>query len=124
MRTMMKGKIHRVRVTAVNADYEGSITIDRALMRAADIIPYEMVHVLDVSNGVRFQTYAIEGGKGEVCVNGAAARLVSEGDIVIILSYQDMPESEARLSKPRMVYVDESNAIVRTTEEAVVAQPW
>lgn len=121
MRTMLKSKIHRVRVTAVNLDYEGSITIDRVLMEAADIIPYEMVHVLDVNNGARFQTYAIEGSRGEACVNGAAARLVSAGDIVIILSYQDMPESEARLSRPRMVYVDENNTIIGTTRKAAVA---
>jgi len=122
VRTMLKSKIHRARVTAVSVDYEGSITIDRALMEMADILPYEMVHVLDVNNGARFQTYAIEGEKGEICVNGAAARLVSQGDIVIILSYVNLPESEARLARPKKVYVDENNAVVRTTGEVVVSQ--
>ena len=122
MRTMLKSKIHRARVTAVSVDYEGSITIDRELMEMADILPYEMVHVLDVNNGARFQTYAIEGEKGEICVNGAAARLVSQGDIVIILTYINLPESEARLSRPKKVYVDGNNAVVRTTGEVVVSQ--
>jgi aspartate 1-decarboxylase len=79
MRVMLKSKIHRVRITEANIDYEGSITIDKQLMEAADILPYEQVHVLDVNNGARFTTYAIEGerGSGEICVNGAAARLVT-----------------------------------------------
>jgi aspartate 1-decarboxylase len=99
----------------VNLDYEGSITIDKLLMQAADILPYEMVHVLDINNGARFQTYAIEGesGSGEVCINGAAARLVSKGDTVIILAYMAVADEEARAVKPRLVYVDEHNAIVQ-----------
>lgn len=115
MRTMLKGKIHRARVTEVNLDYEGSITIDRLLMEAADILPYEMVHVLDINNGARFETYAIEGqpGSGVICINGAAARLVSTGDKVIILSYQVVAEEEARSNRPKLVYVDERNAIVK-----------
>jgi len=115
MRTMLRGKIHRARVTEVNLDYEGSITIDKLLMQAADILPYEMVHVLDINNGARFQTYAIEGesGSGEVCINGAAARLVSKGDTVIILAYMAVADEEARAVKPRLVYVDEHNAIVQ-----------
>jgi aspartate 1-decarboxylase len=119
MRTMLKGKIHRARVTEVNLDYEGSITIDRVLMEAADILPYEMVHVLDIDNGARFQTYAIEGepGSGEVCINGAAARLVSEGDTVIILAYTGVADEEARTVHPRLVYVDERNAIVQQEED-------
>lgn len=118
MRTMLRGKIHRVRVTEVNLDYEGSITIDRVLMEAADILPYEMVHVLDIDNGARFQTYAIEGepGSGEICINGAAARLVSKGDIVIILAYMAVTDEEARAIQPRLVYVDEHNAIVEQKE--------
>ena len=118
MRTMLKGKIHRARVTEVNLDYEGSITIDRVLMEAADILPYEMVHVLDIDNGARFQTYAIEGepGSGEICINGAAARLVSKGDIVIILAYMAVTDEEARAIQPRLVYVDEHNAIVEQKE--------
>jgi len=119
MRTMLRGKIHRARVTEVNLDYEGSITIDRLLMEAADILPYEMVHVLDIDNGARFQTYAIEGepGSGEVCINGAAARLVSEGDTVIILAYTGVADEEARTVHPRLVYVDERNAIVQQEED-------
>ena len=118
MRTMLRGKIHRARVTEVNLNYEGSITIDRLLMEAADILPYEMVHVLDIDNGARFQTYAIEGepGSGEICINGAAARLVSKGDIVIILAYMAVADEEARAIQPRLVYVDEHNAIVKQKE--------
>ena len=118
MRTMLKSKIHRARVTEVNLNYAGSITIDRLLMEAADILPYEMVHVLNLNNGARFQTYAIEGepGSGEVCINGAAARLVSTGDTVIILAYMAVADEEARAVQPRLVYVDEHNAIVEQKE--------
>ncbi|MCK4242258.1 MAG: aspartate 1-decarboxylase [Dehalococcoidia bacterium] len=118
MRTMLKGKIHRARVTDVDLDYEGSITIDRVLMEAADILPYEMVHVLNVNNGARLQTYAIEGerGSGEICINGAAARLVSRGDMVIILAYAVVGDEEARSIEPKLVYVDEQNAIVPRKE--------
>lgn len=115
MRTMLKSKIHRARVTEVNLDYEGSIAIDGLLMEAADILPYEMVHVLDLNNGARFETYAIEGerGSGELCINGAAARLVSKGDTVILLSYRLVSDEEVQTTKPKMVYVDERNAIVK-----------
>ena len=124
MRTMLKSKIHRARVTAVNLDYEGSITIDRLLMEAADILPYEMVHVLDVNNGARFQTYAIEGERdsGDICLNGAAARLVSRGDTVIVLSYHDVRDEEARAARPTLAYVDEENTIVRMGEEVGILQ--
>jgi aspartate 1-decarboxylase len=111
---MLKSKIHRARVTDANIDYEGSITIDRKLMEAADILPYEQVHVLNVNNGARLTTYALEGEQGEVCLNGAAARLVRKGDIVIILAYQDIPDGEAREVAPRLVYVDTRNNIVET----------
>lgn len=114
MRVMLKSKIHRARVTDANIDYEGSITIDRKLMEAADILPYEQVHVLNVNNGARLTTYALEGEQGEVCLNGAAARLVRKGDIVIILAYQDIPDGEAREVAPRLVYVDTRNNIVET----------
>ncbi len=122
MRTMLKGKIHRARVTEVNIDYEGSITIDGLLMEAADILPYEMVHVLNINNGARFETYAIEGerGSGVICINGAAARLVAKGDTVIILSYESVAENEAREIRPRLVYVDQNNAITGVSEEAGV----
>jgi len=112
MRTMLKSKIHRARVTDANINYEGSITIDRRLMEAADILPYEQVDVVNVNNGARFTTYAIEGEKDEICLNGAAARLAVRGDVVIILSYQSISEEEARTAAPRLVYVDGSNAIV------------
>jgi aspartate 1-decarboxylase len=114
MRTMLKSKIHRATVTGADINYEGSITLDPVLMRAADIVPYEQVQVLDVNNGNRLTTYAIEGddGSGEVVINGAAARLVNEGDIVIILTYTDLPEAEARSHEPTRVYVDSENRIV------------
>lgn len=112
MRVMLKGKIHRATVTDCNVNYEGSITIDRKLMQAADILPYEQVHVLDVNSGARLSTYAIEGEAGEICLNGAAARLVGKGDIVIILAYTDMTEEAARNHHPRLVYVDAKNRIV------------
>ncbi len=119
MRTMLKSKIHRARVTDVNVAYEGSITIDRKLMAEADILPYEQVQVLNVNNGARFSTYAIEGKEngGEICINGAAARLAAQGDIVIILTYTDVPEEEARNHSPRIVYVDEKNVITGTRGE-------
>lgn len=111
MRMMMKSKIHRARVTEANLEYEGSITIDRNLMEAADILPYEKVHVLDVTNGARLETYAIEGGPGEICINGAAAHLVSEGDTVIILTYEMIPEEKTRDYHPRKIFVDSRNRI-------------
>ncbi|MBI4302238.1 MAG: aspartate 1-decarboxylase [Chloroflexi bacterium] len=114
MRIMLKGKIHRARVTEANVDYEGSITIDKTLMEAADILPFEQVQVLDVDNGARFETYAIEGERnsGVICVNGAAARLVNKGDRVIILSYETVTEVEAGVTQPKLVYVNENNAML------------
>ena len=114
MRTMLKSKIHRARVTDANIDYEGSITIDRKLMREADILPYEQVQVLNINNGARFSTYAIEGheGSGEICLNGAAARLAVKGDLVIILTYCDVSEEATHDHMPRVVHVDAKNAIV------------
>src|SRR3989304_10635276 len=108
---MLKSKIHRAHITDANIDYEGSITIDKELMQEADILPYEQVHVLDINNGARFITYAIEGGKGEICINGAAARLVTKGDTIIILSYCHVEEEEAGNFTPTLVYVDAQNAI-------------
>ena len=112
MRAMLKSKIHRANVTDANLNYEGSITIDRNLMKAADILPYEQVHVVDVNNGSRLVTYAIEGESGEICLNGAAARLVHKGDIVIILSYTNVMENELPDFHPTLVYVDSKNQIV------------
>ncbi len=114
MRTMLKSKIHRARVTQVDLDYEGSITIDRSLMETSDILPFERVEVLNVNNGTRFSTYAIEGqaNSGIVGINGAAARLVAKGDIVIILSYCQVPDDEAVNMTPSIVRVDSQNRIV------------
>ena len=119
MRTMLKSKIHRATVTAADANYEGIITLDPLLMEAADIIPYEQVHVLDVDNGSRLTTYAIAGDRasGRVVINGAAARLVNEGDIVIILTYTDVPDVEAHSRQPKLVYVDSGNQITRQAAE-------
>jgi len=116
MRTMLKSKIHRARVTDGNIAYEGSITIDKKLMEAADILPYEQVHILNVNNGARFHTYAIEGPEngGDICLNGAAARLVAKGDVVIILTYHELEEEQCRGYHPRLVYVDEKNRITHT----------
>jgi len=114
MRVMLKSKIHRATVTDANINYEGSITIDRKLMQAANILPYEQVHVLDVNNGSRLTTYAIEGESGEICLNGAAARLVNKGDIVIILTYADYQEEELKNYHPKLVYVDNKNKITST----------
>ena len=110
-RIMMQGKIHRAVVTDANVDYEGSITIDRHLMDAAGILEFEQVHVLDVDNGARFETYAMAGepGSGDVVVNGAAAHLVSRGDRVIVISYAELEDAEARSWRPRIVVLDGSN---------------
>ena len=115
MRTMLKSKIHRATVTDGNIDYEGSITIDKKLMEEADILPYEQVQVLNINNGARFSTYAIEGeeGSGDICLNGAAARLAVKGDLVIILTYTEMSDEEARNHQPKIVQVNENNAIVK-----------
>jgi len=114
MRTMLKSKIHRARVTQVDLDYEGSITVDRSLMEAGDILPFERVEVLNINNGARFSTYAIEGeaNTGVIGINGAAARLVAKGDIVIIISYCQVPDDEAINMVPSIVRVDSQNRIV------------
>jgi aspartate 1-decarboxylase len=111
---MLKSKIHRARVTDANIDYEGSISIDRKIMAEADILPYEQVHVLNINNGARFTTYAIEGaaGSGAICLNGAAARLAVKGDIVIILTYTQVPEEQTKNYRPKIVHVNEKNAIL------------
>ena len=118
MRTMLKSKIHRAICTGADVAYEGSITLDPVLMEAADILPHEQVHVVDCNNGARLVTYAIEGtrGEGEVILNGAAARLINTGDIVIIISYKQHAESELGDYRPRLVYVDGDNRIARTSD--------
>jgi len=124
MRIMLKSKIHRARVTHTNLNYEGSISIDSKLMEAADIIPFEQVQVLNVNNGARFTTYALEAeaGGGEIGIQGAAARLASVGDIVIILTYRDVEEAELGGYQPVRVYVDEKNSITGV-KPAVEALP-
>ena len=121
MRMMLRGKIHRARVTEANPNYEGSITVDPELLEAAGILPFEQVHVLDINNGQRLQTYAIEGepGSGDICINGAAARLVSPDDLVIILAYGLMSDAEARSVQPNLVYVDadHGNRITRIAHQ-------
>ncbi|MEW6615375.1 MAG: aspartate 1-decarboxylase [Thermodesulfobacteriota bacterium] len=110
-RIMLKSKIHRVRVTDANLDYEGSITIDELLMEDAGIIPYESVHIYNISNGERFETYAIKGeaNSGTICLNGAAAHKVSIGDLIIIANYAHYEEKEAINHKPKLIYVDANN---------------
>jgi aspartate 1-decarboxylase len=110
-RTMLKSKIHRATVTDANINYVGSITIDRDLMKAADLLPYEKVHVVDIDNGARLETYAIEAaaGSGTVEMNGAAARLVAQGDRIIIMSFAQIDDAEARNLTPTVVLVDERN---------------
>lgn len=114
-RTMLKSKIHRATITASDLHYVGSITIDQDLLDAADIREHEQVHVVDVDNGARFETYTISGrrGSGEVCVNGAAARLVHDGDTIIVISYAEYSEEELETSyDPKVVHVNTRNEIV------------
>lgn len=115
IRTLLKSKIHRATVTEAHVEYVGSITIDAELMSLADIVPHEKVLVADVDNGVRLETYAIEGppGSGVVCMNGAAARLVDAGHKVIIMSFAGYEADEARTHRPIAVFVDEENRPVR-----------
>lgn len=117
---MLKSKIHRARVTETNINYEGSITIDQKLMEEADILPSEQVEVLNLNDGARFTSYAIEGKRdsGEICLNGAAARLAIKGDIIIILSYCYVDDDEAHNFIPKLVYVDANNAITETKQAA------
>ena len=109
--TVLKSKIHRATVTGANLDYEGSISIDKSLMKVANILPYELVHVVNINNGARFETYAIEdkAGEGGICLNGAAARLGQPGDLIIILSYCSLPYEEAAMIRPTVVTVDSNN---------------
>lgn len=111
MRTMLKSKIHRARVTQVNLDYEGSISIDRRLMEAADLYPHEKVDVFNLNNGARFSTYVIEGDadSGIIGINGAAARMAIVNDLVIVVSYRVMDDADARRHVPMVVHVDGQN---------------
>jgi aspartate 1-decarboxylase len=112
-RIMLKSKIHRVTVTETNLDYEGSLTVDSDLLEAADILPYEQIHVWDVTNGQRLITYALPAaaGSGTVCVNGAGAHLIRPGDKIIIATYTEMKSKSARRYQPRIVLVDEHNRL-------------
>ena len=114
-RIMMKSKIHRATATEANLDYVGSLTVDRDLMDAADLLPHEKVQVVDIDNGNRLETYVIEGerGSGVIGINGAAARLVGPGDKIIIISYTEMEDAEARAHEPAVVFVDEENRVTR-----------
>jgi aspartate 1-decarboxylase len=112
---MLKSKIHRARVTRLDIDYEGSIALDKTLMKEADILPYEQVQVLNLNNGARLTTYAIEGEeRGEVCLNGAGARLAAKGDTIIILSYCQIEDEEAHSFMPKLVHVDARNTVIET----------
>lgn len=115
--TMLKGKIHRAVVKQAELNYVGSITVDTKLLEAAGILEYEMVQVVDVENGSRFETYTIAGeaGSGMICLNGAAARQAAVGDHVILMSYAQMTPEEAKEHKPKVVFVDENNKIARLT---------
>jgi aspartate 1-decarboxylase len=117
-RTLMKSKLHRATVTQADLDYVGSITIDRDLMDAADLLPNERVQVLDVTNGARLETYVIEGerGSGVIGINGAAAHLVHPGDIVLIVSFAEFEEDEARAWEPTVVLLDAANRVDRMLE--------
>ena len=110
---LLKCKLHRATVTDANLNYEGSITLDRALMDAAGILPFEKVGILDIHNGARFDTYVIEGepNSGTICLNGAAARMVQKGDLIIIVSYISMTPEEAKTWKPTVVKVDSQNKL-------------
>ena len=116
--TLLKGKLHRVRVTAVELEYEGSCAIDSDLLTAAGIHPYEQIHIYDVNNGDRFSTYAISAsaGSGIISVNGAAARRVSLGDVLIIAAYAQVTADDVAGFRPQLVYVDEHNRILRRSQ--------
>ena len=116
LRTMMTSKIHRATVTQADLHYVGSVTVDEDLLDAADILPGELVHIVDVTNGARLETYTIAGkrGSGVLGINGAAARLVHPGDVVILIAYGQMETAEARTLEPHVVFVDADNRIVGT----------
>ncbi len=121
-RRMMKSKIHRATVTSANLHYVGSVSIDTELLALADILPYEQVTVLDIDNGARFETYAIEGGSGEICLNGAAARLVAPGDRVILITYADYTREDLATYRPLVVHVDRRNRVIDEASAQLDAQ--
>jgi aspartate 1-decarboxylase len=125
LRTMMKSKIHRATVTQADLHYVGSVTVDEDLLDAADLLAGELVHIVDVTNGARLETYTIAGerGSGVIGINGAAARLVQPGDIVILIGYAQMETAEARELEPSVVFVDESNSVIGTGTDPAEALP-
>ena len=125
LRTMMKSKIHRATVTQADLHYVGSVTVDEDLLEAADLLPGELVHIVDIDNGARLETYTIAGerGSGVIGINGAAARLVHPGDLVILIAYGQMEDAEAREHQPRVVFVDSENRIVGTGSDPAEALP-
>jgi aspartate 1-decarboxylase len=125
MRIMMKSKIHRATVTQADLDYVGSVTLDAALMEAADLLEGEQVAIVDITNGARIETYVIPGarGSGVIGINGAAAHLVHPGDLVIIMSYAVLSDAEARALQPRVVHVDDKNRIVKLGNDAAEPVP-
>jgi aspartate 1-decarboxylase len=125
LRTMMKSKIHRATVTQADLHYVGSVTVDEDLLDAADLLPGELVHIVDVTNGARLETYTIAGprGSGVIGINGAAARLVQPGDIVILIAYGQMETAEARQHRPSVVFVDADNKVVGTGSDPAEALP-
>ena len=133
LQTVCKSKLHRATVTEANVHYTGSITLDAELMKAAGLVPYEQVHVVDINNGARLVTYCIEGasGSGTVCVNGAAARLIAAGDKVIIIAYAQVTPSELEGFAPKLVLLDERNCVrevvterCRLSEDTEVETPF
>lgn len=125
LRTMLKSKIHRATVTEADLHYVGSVTIDADLMEAADLLPGELVHIVDITNGARLETYVIEGlrGSGVIGINGAAAHLVHPGDLVILISYVQIEDAEAPRLRPRIVHVNEHNRIVGLGSDATEPVP-
>src|SRR4051812_48509665 len=125
MRIMMKSKIHRATVTQADLDYVGSVSLDAALMEAADLLEGEQVAIVDITNGARIETYVIPGepGSGVIGINGAAAHLVHPGDLVIIMSYAVLNDAEARTLEPKVVHVDEKNRIVKLGNDAAEPVP-
>ncbi|HMU35316.1 MAG TPA: aspartate 1-decarboxylase [Marmoricola sp.] len=123
LRTMMKSKIHRATVTQADLHYVGSVTVDEDLLDAADLLPGELVHIVNVTNGARLETYTIAGrrGTGVLGINGAAARLVHPGDVVILIAYAQMTTEEARRFKPSVVFVDADNTIVELGADPALA---
>ena len=125
LRTMMKSKIHRATVTQADLHYVGSVTVDEDLLDAADLLPGELVHIVDITNGARLETYTIAGerGSGVIGINGAAARLVQPGDLVILIGYGQMETAEAREHRPHVVFVDAGNRITGTGDDPAEALP-